>query len=342
MSATIQIWACVGPAHAHIRTNTAAGAAKQFKRVFKRGPDFHQALIPTSTRSIRALALAYKDRPGASRRYLRLSRVCLCTHRLAMPQNAEASAFLDRVVQLPAGPGVSLDPVLQPSLNDEAVLRKLFAQDKANPRLRDPHVGLVDIFDAPPAIRATRARVVSDADDLSAKYILPLADADRRQEGAPCMVDSLEEFQKNWAIFTESSLSQLTNWNNVVVAGGAVQACLTPVPEKFKASKRTIRKHYHSNAFPTSDVDLFLYGLSPEQAEVKINEIYEAVRDSIPWDVTCIRNKHTSTFICGLSLAIELIVRSSQYRSTPSIPTVPCKLSFACTNLQEKSWPALT
>ena len=111
------------------------------------------------------------------------------------------------------------------------------------------------------------------------------------------MILGAEEFQKNWAIFTEGSLSQLNNWNNIVAAGGAVQACLSPVPEQFKESKRSLRKHFHTKAFPTSDVDLFLYGLTPEQAEVKINEIYEAVRDSVPWDVTCIRTKHTGMLL---------------------------------------------
>ena len=210
-----------------------------------------------------------------------------------MPQNAEAAAFLARVAQLPAGPGVTLDDVLKPSLVDEAELRQLFAQDKSNSRLTDPYVGLVDVFDAPEDIRITRARVVAGEEGLNAKYIMPLPEERRRKEGSPAMIGGLEEFNKNWAVFTEGSLSQLTDWSNVIAAGGSVQACLAPVPESAKASKRALRKYFHNKAFPTSDVDLFLYGLTPEQAEVKINKIYEAVRDSIPWDVTCIRTKHT-------------------------------------------------
>jgi hypothetical protein len=35
------------------------------------------------------------------------------------------------------------------------------------------------------------------------------------------------------------------------------------------------------------------------QAEAKIKQIYEAVRDSVPWDVTCIRTKHTISIHCG-------------------------------------------
>lgn len=230
-----------------------------------------------------------------------------------MPQNAEAAAFLSRIAQLPAGPGVSLDDVLKPSLADEAELRKLFAQEKTNSRLADPHVGLVDVFDAPQDIRTTRARVVANEEDLDAKHVMPLSDERRRKEGSPAMVDSLEEFKKNWAVFTEGSLSQLTDWSNVIVAGGSVQACLAPVLDSAKASKRALRKYFHNKAFPTSDVDIFLYGLTPDQAEVKINKVYEAVRDSIPWDVTCIRTKHTVSIHSQYPYrAVQIVLRLYQ------------------------------
>ncbi|KAJ7775633.1 ankyrin repeat protein [Mycena maculata] len=212
---------------------------------------------------------------------------------MARAQSAEAESFLKRVLALPKGPGVQLDPVLKPSLEDETQLRRLFATDKNNARLSNPHVGLVDVFDAPAEIRTTRARVVKDEADLNAQYVMPLSETNRRKEGSPSMVSDIEEFQKNWNIFSEGSLSQLLDWNNVVAAGGAVLACLTPLSDAAKVSKRSIRKYYHSTVYPTSDVDLFLWGLTPEQAEVKITKIYEAVRDSVPWDVTCVRTKHT-------------------------------------------------
>ncbi|KAJ8080919.1 hypothetical protein PM082_017754 [Marasmius tenuissimus] len=211
-----------------------------------------------------------------------------------MSQNKEAQSFLQRVQSLPKGPGISLDDVLQASLNEEAELRKLFATDRQNTRLNDNYVGLVDVYDAPDDIRTTRARVVKDEEDaLSAKYVMPLLEDGRRKEGEPWMVSDVDEFKKNWSVFTEGSLSQLLDWNNIVAAGGAVLACLTLLPESAKASKRAMRKYYHTSAYPTSDVDLFLYGMTPEEAEVKITKIYEAVRDSVPWDVICVRTKHT-------------------------------------------------
>ena len=166
-------------------------------------------------------------------------------------QTAEAQAFLARIARVPSGPGNYdlLSQALQPSLDDEAMLRKLWATDRSNTRLLDPHVGLVDVFDAPDAIRKTRARVVTDdSSDFNARHIHPLSAERRRKEGEPAMVSSLDEFKKNWSIFTEGSLSQLLDWNNVVAAGGSVLACMSPLREENKVSKRDIRKHYHSVA----------------------------------------------------------------------------------------------
>ena len=193
-----------------------------------------------------------------------------------MPQTPEAQAFLSRFAALPKGVTVSLDDALKPSLDDEAELRRLFATDTRSPRLNSPYVGLVDVFDAPADIRTTRARVVQNEFHLSEKYLMPLTEVRRRKEGSPAMASSFDEFNQNWSIFSEGSLS-LLDWNNVVAAGGSVLACLLPVPDANKASKRTLRKYFHSIAFPTSDIDLFLYGLTPEQAEAKIVSIFRGL-----------------------------------------------------------------
>ncbi|KAF8204446.1 ankyrin repeat-containing domain protein [Mycena galopus ATCC 62051] len=67
--------------------------------------------------------------------------------------------------------GVSLDDLLKPAIEAEHELRNLFATDKSHGRPVDAHVGLVDVFDAPDAIRVTRAlvQVVQDDQEL-AKY----------------------------------------------------------------------------------------------------------------------------------------------------------------------------
>lgn len=165
------------------------------------------------------------------------------------------------------GTNESVDDVLKPCIKVETVLRNLWAKDRGNDALQNHYVGLVDVLgpDVPSDIRVTRRRHVKDEADLSAKHIFPLSDTTRRQDGEPSMVLNLEEFKNNWAIFSENSLSQLSDWNNVVVAGGSVLACLLPMDKEHKKTKRTLRKYFHGQAYSTSDVDVFLWGLNAEQ-----------------------------------------------------------------------------
>ncbi|KIO24997.1 hypothetical protein M407DRAFT_211280 [Tulasnella calospora MUT 4182] len=218
-----------------------------------------------------------------------------------MAQNAEAQAFLRRLGELPTLPGVDLGRAIIPSLQDEAELRRLFATDRDNARLKDPYVGLVDVFGQnTDRIKKIHARSINDDEDLRKHYVMPLNNDFRRKDGELSMASSLEDFKTRWAIFSEGALSQLTNWNNVIVAGGSVLASLAPLPEHVlnQGSKRAIRKYYHSEAYPASDVDLFLYGLTPQEAEKKCLDIYDAVRNSVPWDVCAIRTKNAVSIHC--------------------------------------------
>jgi hypothetical protein len=114
----------------------------------------------------------------------------------------EATAFLDRLAQ--AKPGKSLDNVLQPSIDEEAELRRLWASEKTHAKLQDPYVGLVDVFAAPEATRQTRAREINVEDDTArdGKYIMPLADDKRRKTGDLSMSKDMDEFLANFKIFT--------------------------------------------------------------------------------------------------------------------------------------------
>ena len=177
-------------------------------------------------------------------------------------QNAEAVAFLSRLAT------DGLDAALGPALDYEAELRRLFAQDRSNKRLADPHAGLVDVFNCDPAVLTTRSRDTSD----NAEHIFALKSSERRASGSPATAKSFAEFQRNWSVFTEGALSQM-DWSNVVAAGGAVQACLAPLPEGADDSKKALRKKFHgSEASAGSDVDLFLYGL--DQAQVTSSPFY--------------------------------------------------------------------
>jgi hypothetical protein len=80
-----------------------------------------------------------------------------------------------------------------------------------------------------------------------------------------------------------------------VAAGSSVTTALLPVPEKWAASKRSLREYYHEQLAPASDVDLFLYGLSEEQAIEKIKQIERNIKDSILCETTTIRTKNAIT-----------------------------------------------
>lgn len=72
---------------------------------------------------------------------------------------------------------------------------------------------------------------------------------------------------------------------------------LLPVPEEYGRTKRGLRQFYHEKFSPASDVDLFLYGLTEEQAIEKIKAIEAAVRDALLTEITVVRTKHAIT-IC--------------------------------------------
>ncbi|KAG9005316.1 hypothetical protein FRB93_009870 [Tulasnella sp. JGI-2019a] len=233
-----------------------------------------------------------------------------------MSQSVEADSFLGRLSALPKDPGTPLASAIAPALEDEAALRRLFATDRDHKRLQNPYVGLVDVFGTnTECIRHIRARQVQDTDELHAKYLMALHEKTRRKDGELAMASTFEDFKARWAIFTEGALSQLEDWTGVIAAGGSVLACLAPLPTRVveQGSKRAIRKYYHSEAYPASDVDLFLYGMTPKQAEEKCKAIFAAVRDSVPWEVTAVRTKNAATIHCQYPYrSIQIILRLYQ------------------------------
>jgi hypothetical protein len=191
--------------------------------------------------------------------------------------SSSAQIFVSQVAQ-----GVSLDNALGPAIEAETELRRLFATDKKDAKL-NPFVGLVDVFAASSSIRLTHARKVQDEQDLSAHHVFPLPKEKRRADGEPAMAASFDDFKTAFNIFSEGSLSQLTDWNNVVVAGGSVLACLAPLPRHAQNTKRGIRKYFHGEGYPNSDIDMFIYGLTPEQVRMYgFNAAVALTLDHIP------------------------------------------------------------
>jgi hypothetical protein len=185
--------------------------------------------------------------------------------------------------------------LLEPFKAYESELRKVYAQQPTHEAVKDGKLNLVPLFAGYETELNVRARSLKmETDNEKSRYLMPLKDKERKPNGAAAIVSSFKEFQQNFNLFSESSLSDL-DWNNVVAAGSSVTTALLPVPEKWSGSKRSLREYYHEHLAPASDVDLFLYGLNEEQALEKIKQIERSIKDSILHEVTTIRTKNAIT-----------------------------------------------
>ena len=117
------------------------------------------------------------------------------------------AGLVNYINQHPETPMVEL---LEPYRKYEAHLRQAFAQDPDNELLKDPHVNVLPLFteDTPnPKIRARN--LAAESKEESSKYIMPLPPKIRRPDGSPAVVPTFKEFQRNFNIFSESSLAEL-------------------------------------------------------------------------------------------------------------------------------------
>lgn len=226
----------------------------------------------------------------------------------------------DLVKHIANHPETSMVELLQPYREYEARLRQAYAQEPDSELLKDPYVNVLPLFtDNTSDIKIRARNLEAESEEESARYIMPLPKDMRRQNQSPAVVQSHREFQKNFNIFSESSLVEL-NWDNIVAAGSSVVNCILPVPKKYSGSKRLMREFYHEKFAPASDVDLFLYGLTEEQAIEKIKEIENQVRDALLCETTTVRTKHAVT-ICSQypTRHIQIVLRI--YKSVSEILT---------------------
>lgn len=231
---------------------------------------------------------------------------------------AKHSEFLGYVEAHPNTPVVEL---LKPYTDYDATLRKIYAQEPSHPVVAESLANVVPLYDENGSahVRIRARHLATESDEIKLKYLMPLEEKDRKANGSAAIVPTLKEFQKNFNIFCESSLSDL-DWRNVIVAGSAVTTCALPVPEKHADSKRSLRQFYHEQFAPASDVDLFLYGLTEEQATEKIKQIETKIKDSILHETTTIRTKNAVTIVSQYPTRhIQIVLRL--YKSVSEILT---------------------
>ncbi|KAL1645066.1 hypothetical protein SLS61_008499 [Didymella pomorum] len=208
--------------------------------------------------------------------------------------------------------------LLAPYKDYDAKLREVFAQQPSHPAISKSNV--VPLFTGKEGDVKIRARdLASESQEERERYLMPLAKKDRKRDGTPAIVQSFKEFQTNFQLFSESALVDM-DWSNVVVAGSAVVTSLLPVPAKHNTSKRALREYYHQKLAPASDVDLFLYGLTEEEAVEKIKQIEQRIRDSILTETTTIRTKNAITIASQYPTRhVQIVLRI--YRSISEILT---------------------
>ncbi|KAJ4983396.1 hypothetical protein SVAN01_11131 [Stagonosporopsis vannaccii] len=235
---------------------------------------------------------------------------------IALPQlPVEHAEWISHVSNHPT---TSMHELLGPYKEYDARLREVFAQQPSHPAVAKPNI--VPLFTGREQDVKIRARnLASEPDEERERYLMPLDEANRKPDGAPAIVQSLKEFQTNFQLFSESALVDM-DWSNVVVAGSAVVTSLLPVPAEHNTSKRALREYYHQKLAPASDVDLFLYDLTEEQAIEKIKQIEQRIRDSILTETTTIRTKNAITIASQYPTRhIQIVLRI--YRSVSEILT---------------------
>ncbi|KAF2202189.1 ankyrin repeat protein [Delitschia confertaspora ATCC 74209] len=226
----------------------------------------------------------------------------------------------DFILYIKENAGKHLAELLEPYKQYDAKLREVFAQQPDHPALSDHYLNVVPVYSGQEANLKIHARQLDmESPEEKEKYLMPLTRQERRPDGSPAIVQNLKEFQKNFSLFCESALVDL-DWNNVVAAGSSVVTCLLPVPPKYNKSKRSLRKYYHEIIAPASDVDLFLYGLTEEEATKKILQIEESIKNSILAETTTIRTKNAITIASQYpNRHIQIVLRI--YKSLSEILT---------------------
>ncbi|KAL3462436.1 hypothetical protein BJX64DRAFT_140139 [Aspergillus heterothallicus] len=227
----------------------------------------------------------------------------------------------DFLEHIQAHPEKSIPDLVKPYNEFDAIARKIYAQEPNHPAVANNRLNLVPLFDSNGSadVRIRARDLASESEDTRSKYLMPLKAEQRRSSGELAIVSTFKEFHTHFNIFSESSLSDL-DWNNVIAAGSAVATSILPVPDKYNGSKRGLRQFYHEEFAPASDVDLFLYGLTEEEAVEKIKQIEKCIRDSILTEVSTIRTKHAITIVSQYPTRhVQIVLR--RYKSIAEILT---------------------
>ncbi|KAJ4462215.1 putative ankyrin repeat protein [Paratrimastix pyriformis] len=178
-------------------------------------------------------------------------------------------------------------------------IRHLFGQERSHPVLQAPYLDLVRVFDDPTVLqrRAPKFRV-----PLLLQYPNTTFD----------VVTNKDTFMNRFHATHGGALDGM-DWSNMVVAGGSVLMSLiiTPPSARQRSDPDAVALEF------VNDVDIFLYGLDPDQAMRKIKAIEAFLRKKQEemhpeGEFLVVRTHHALTFQPEGMPKVQVILRLYQ------------------------------
>ncbi|KAJ3443233.1 ankyrin repeat ph and sec7 domain containing protein secg-related [Anaeramoeba flamelloides] len=195
-----------------------------------------------------------------------------------------------------------LNNLFEKTRNEENKFRELFAKKRESEVLKDDKLMLVNAFE--------NFDIFKGLPETEDEKKIPRAFPNEKPvDPKVSNINTKKDFLNNFLVYSERQLDYL-DWNNVLVAGGAVLACLQPIPEEHNVSNLTRRKYYHDLQYNGGDIDIFIYGLDEEAANEKIKSIYSAIVETIPFKAICFRTRNSVSIISQYPFrTIQIILR---------------------------------
>lgn len=177
----------------------------------------------------------------------------------------------------------------QKILEKENYLRKAFVEKRESTELSNFYIDLIDVYENVDTFRFTSL----DKEESSIPMILC-----PNREKFPIGESSINSFPLFLSYINEfsSACFEGFNWDNVFLAGGVVLGSLTPNPEGFRSS----------------DLDLFIYGLSKEEANDKVESILSQIQKNFASlnPILIVRTNNSITVIRGFPHRnIQIVLR---------------------------------
>lgn len=155
--------------------------------------------------------------------------------------------------------------------------RELFANDRKHPDLENPYLFLIDVYE--------NREMFKYQEETPEELAIPKILTKERRLGREGYSANLpDNFATNWNEFTQSMFKGL-DWNNVFIAGGAVLSNMVTDNDR---------------GYKGSDIDMFFYNMSEEEANNKVKHVYEVVKrntKSVGEEVTVIRTSNAVTLL---------------------------------------------